>query len=88
MKQRMQRILSLCLALVLLLGLTIPGSAVQVSTDLDQTARYLHTTVKSVLAVDVVWWDKEVNFFLFISILRHSWTTIFPLINLHCRVHE
>ncbi len=44
MKVQAKRALSLFLALVLVLGLT--ANAAQVSTQLDQTARYLHTTVK------------------------------------------
>ncbi|MBR2490126.1 MAG: S-layer homology domain-containing protein [Ruminiclostridium sp.] len=45
MKQQAKRILSLLLALVLILGLT--ANAAQVGTQLDQTARYIHTTVKA-----------------------------------------
>lgn len=45
MKQQAKRALSLLLALVLTLGLT--ASAAQVGTQLDQTARYIHTTVKA-----------------------------------------
>ena len=44
MKVQAKRALSLLLALVLTMGLT--ANAAQVSTQLDQTARYLHTTVK------------------------------------------
>ncbi len=44
MKQQAKRVLSLLLALVLILGLT--ANAAQVGTQLDQTARYIHTTVK------------------------------------------
>ena len=45
MKQQAKRVLSLLLALVLILGLT--ANAAQVGTQLDQTARYIHTTVKA-----------------------------------------
>ena len=43
MKVQAKRALSLLLALVMLLGLT--ANAAQVSTQLDQTARYIHTVV-------------------------------------------
>lgn len=45
MKVQAKRALSLLLALVMLLGLT--ANAAQVSTQLDQTARYIHTAVTS-----------------------------------------
>ena len=47
MKHRIRRAVSLCLALILALGLGVHASAAQVSTDLDQTARYIRTTVKA-----------------------------------------
>ncbi|MBR5533975.1 MAG: S-layer homology domain-containing protein [Ruminiclostridium sp.] len=47
MKYRIQRAVSLLLALVLTLGLGVDASAAQVSDDLNQTARYIHTTVKA-----------------------------------------
>ena len=46
MKFQGKRAVSLLLAMVLILGLGANASAAQVSNHLDQTARYIHTTVK------------------------------------------